>query len=204
MNQTLNVISSEHDSAGVSGLVERLDLLSSRTELTLEELLAGFGDTSFVTAIAVPALLLVSPLSGIPVFSSICGLMIMAVSAQMLLFRRHLWLPAWIMRRRLRGVGLVRAMSCMRVSCRWIDRLSRNRLGFLLVAPTAQVFQFLCFFAGASIPFLELVPFSSSLLGFAVLMMAAGFQTRDGGFALIGAAVLGLALGIPVTIFSGL
>jgi hypothetical protein len=38
-------------------------------------------------------------------------------------------------------------------------------------------------------PFLEVVPFSSSILGFAVLLMATGLLARDGLFALLGLAV---------------
>ena len=40
-----------------------------------------------------PALLVVSPLSSIPLFSSACGLIIALISVQMVLHQHKLWLP---------------------------------------------------------------------------------------------------------------
>ena len=51
-------------------------------------------------------------------------------------------------------------------------------------------------------PFLELVPFSSSLLGTAVMIMATALLARDGLLALIGSVVIGaVAIGVPLFAF---
>ena len=50
-------------------------------------------------------------------------------------------------------------------------------------------------------PLLELVPFSSSLLALAVLLMGASLLMRDGLYALLGGGIIGLAAMVPVLVY---
>jgi hypothetical protein len=60
--------------------------------------------------------------------------------------------------------------------------------------------QAMCLICGLSMPFLELVPFSSSILGMAVLFFATSLITRDGLFVLFGVLTMGAALAVPLTV----
>lgn len=64
--------------------------------------------------------------------------------------------------------------------------------------PGEQVLQLLCMIAGALMPLLEVVPFSSSILGAAVLSFSVGLLRRDGIFAVAGIAILSIAAVIPM------
>jgi len=192
------------DPTSIGEVLDRLDALTSRSDVTLRDVLENFGRASFVPALVIPALLVVSPLSGIPFFSSVCGLTIVFVTAQMLARREHIWLPDLLLSRSVSGPRLHGGLRRIHRLGRWIDRNSAERLSFLMLPPMVGLFYLLCLLAGGMMPFLELVPFSSSILGFSVLLMAAGFLTRDGIFALAGAVVFLVAPTIPLAILSGL
>lgn len=193
-----------HGTGPVREVVGRLEDMSDRQEVRLRELLEAFGPTSFVPALMVPAILVVSPLSGIPLFSSICGLTIMLIALQMFFARRHLWLPRFVMERRVKGDKLRRAMGKMHRVADFMDRVSRDRLRFLVVTPGNRVPQAMCAVAGGSMPFLELLPFSSSILGLAVLSCSVAFLARDGIFVFVGAAFMSVAAAIPVYAWTAL
>ncbi|RBI84815.1 exopolysaccharide biosynthesis protein [Rhodosalinus halophilus] len=188
----------------ISEIIARLEALSDREHVTLGDILASFGQASFVPALMLPGLLVFSPLSGIPLFSSICGLTIAAVSAQMLVRRRHIWLPSVLRERGLSGPRLQAGLSHMARAGHWIDRNTGNRLHLLTAQPMASLFTLVCLCAGLAMPFLELVPFSSSILGLSVVLISSAFLTRDGLYALAGLGVFAVAPMIPLLIWMGL
>ncbi len=144
----------------------------------------------------VPALFVVSPLSGIPLFSSACGILIALISAQMLLGRRHLWLPSLLTNRHIAGKKLRKATDKLQGVARWMDSHTRERLRFFTHRPFRWVTQAACLLCGAAMPFLELVPFSSSILGVAVTLLALSLLVRDGLIALFGLGFIAMAAGV--------
>ena len=65
------------------------------------------------------------------ILANLLGLTIALIGLQMVLGRRHLWLPDWLMRRQMQGARVRPAMARMTGIARWIDRHSRDRLGVL-------------------------------------------------------------------------
>jgi hypothetical protein len=174
----------------VQEILDRLCAAAQSDPVTLGDVVAAFGRRSFLPVLMVPALLVVSPLSGVPFFSSVCGLSIALVSAQMLWPGQEcLWLPGKLTRRRLSGPRARAAIAQLAGLARWLDRHARPRWRVLLRRPGRHVVEAACLACGLAMPFLEVVPFSSSILGFAVLLMATGLLARDGLFALLGLAV---------------
>ncbi|MGR3760254.1 exopolysaccharide biosynthesis protein [Roseobacteraceae bacterium NS-SX3] len=169
--------------------------------LTVAELTEELGQRSMSAMLIIPALAVVSPLSGVPLFSSACGAMICLVSAQMLLGRPHLWLPGWLGRRRIGARRGRKAIAAIRRFAQWLDRRSAQRLNWLVQQPFLTVIRLICMICGALMPFLELVPFSSSIMGAAVSLLAVAMLAGDGLIALLtltglgaGAAALAAAL----------
>lgn len=81
----------------------------------------------------------------------------------------------------------------------YLDRYTRQgRLHWLVGTTGRTVLQLLCMIAGALMPLLEVVPFSSSILGAAVLSFSVGLLRRDGIFAVAGIAILSIAAVIPM------
>ena len=179
-------------------ILDQIERGAQADAVSLDDLLRSFGAASFVSALLVPALLVVSPLSGIPFFSSLCGLTIVAISAQMLVRRDHLSLPSSLTRRRLAGARLRAGVAKMRGVVDFLDRHTRRgRLRPLAGARGRVLPQALCVVAGLLMPAMELVPFSSSLLGASVLAFSVALLTRDGVFVLVGMTILGLVGALP-------
>lgn len=182
---------------GVRDVVDRLDALTDRPSLSVRDLIAAFGPASFLPLMMVPALLVVSPLSGIPFFSSFSGLTIALIAGQMLLRRDHVWLPGFVMRREVPGKVLHKGAARTRSLADWLDRHAHGRLKALVTPPLMVVPQGVCVLAGAAMPLLEVLPFSSSLLGAAVTLIAVGFLAGDGLFVLAATFFIAAAASVP-------
>lgn len=172
-----------------------------RSGITVSRFAEEMGHRSLPAVLAIPAMAVVTPLSGVPMLSSVCGILICLVSGQMLLGRRHLWLPGWLGRRRIKADAVRKASVALRRSVRWLDRHSGKRLPALTRQPFLTVIQVVCLLCGALMPLLEIVPFSSSILGAVVSLLAVAMLTRDGLIALLTlsgltAAAVALAAGI--------
>lgn len=188
----------------VQAAIRRLDALTERDPLELEHILDAFGETAFLPVLIVLALIVVSPLSGIPLLPTAFGTMIALVALQMLLGKPRIWLPAMLRRRRISGARLHVALGGLRRLADWLDGTARDRLRLLVRPPLDALPKGACVIAGAAMPFLELVPFSSSILGIAVALFATALLTRDGLFALLAACVMGLAALVPFAVYGNL
>lgn len=188
----------------VRDVVEQLDALTDRDMVSVKDVVDAFGETAFVPVMMVPALLVVSPLSGIPFFSTICGLTITLIASQLLMRRKSLWLPPWLMRREVAGARLHKGTSRMRVVAAWIDRHTRDRLSGLVSRRGRPVIYVLCLLSGMSMPLLEVVPFSSSLLGMTVLCLASAILAADGLFVAFALVFIGLAALVPLAVVAGI
>lgn len=182
----------------VHDLVAQLEVLADRNRVSLLEIVQSWGSHSFVPILLVLALMVVSPLSGIPMFSSFCGTIIAFVSLQMLWKRDVVWLPGFVGRRTVPGKRLRAALGFMRRVADVFDRVTRaDRLHRLVDRPGRIVPQALCALCGVLMPLLEIVPFSSSVLGAAVLCFALSLLTRDGLLTVVGIAILSLVVLLP-------
>ena len=170
---------------------------------TVGELLEDLGSASLGFTLFVPAVIVVTPLSGIPGLSSLCGITIALAAAQMLVGRSHVWLPRFIRCRRIGREQRERALAWVRRPLTWLDRVTRPRFEWLLRPPFVVPLQIACMLGGAAMPFLELVPLTSSILGLAVALFSVAMITRDGLFALAGLAVIAAAVALVTALVTG-
>lgn len=178
------------DDSRIEGLLEAAQEASDGDKTSIRDIVQSLGEHSLTPNLIFVALAVVSPLSGIPLFSSICGITIALISAQLLIGRDHIWLPSFVMARQVDSDRFDRAMTAMRRPARWLDRVTRPRLSLLVRGPMRKLTQGLCMICGVAMPFLEVVPFTSSLLGGVVSLLALGMLARDGLFTALGLAVL--------------
>ncbi|WP_253949457.1 exopolysaccharide biosynthesis protein [Mangrovicoccus sp. HB161399] len=181
----------------MEGLVAKLGEAAAGEKVSLQGILHVVGDTSFLPVLMVPALLVVSPLSGIPLFSSICGLTIAFVAVQMVFGRRHLWLPEAVTRKTVSGPRARRAIGRLGGLARWLDRHATGHGSWAMRRPIRKACEIACLTCGLAMPFLELVPFSSSVLGLSVLLFAVAMLARDALFMAMGALLMATALSLP-------
>lgn len=189
----------------VRHVVAQLEMRSCGDSVSLHDLIETGGTASFVPALMVPALLVVSPLSGVPLFSTLSGIAIALISVQMLWQRDRPALPAFLARRKIPARRLRGAFGPMRKAADFLDRHTRaDRLRRLVGRRGRVLPQTLCVVAGATMPVLELVPFASSILGAAVLCFAVALLTRDGLFAVFGMTIMAAAALVPFVVLNGL
>ena len=182
-------------------IVDRTVREAGRDQVSVANVLDAFGHASFVPLLLVPALAVVTPLSGIPAFSSFSGILIFLISVQWLVGRKHVWLPQWVSRRHVAGDRLADAMKKIRPWAARIDRRTKPRLRFLFHRPFRFLPPLACTLFGAAMPFLELVPFSSSFLGAAVVLLSLSMLTRDGLFALLALVPVGAVAWTLIAVF---
>ena len=123
------------------------------------------GARAFGPLVLLPALLAVTPLSGIPTVPSILGTLIMLVSAQAVLGRRSLWLP-----RRLSSASVDRgrvetALGYVEPVARRIDRVVRRRLISATEGIGLRLAAMVCFVTAATMPPLEILVFAATSAG---------------------------------------
>lgn len=135
------------------------------------------------------ASLAVSPLSGIPFVTTACGLSIAALSAQLLLGRRTVWLPAILRRRLVATTKLRRGLGGADRVAGAVETVLRRRLAWLTRGPVRVLLLFLCLCLGLAMPVLEVIPFAGTTLASVVLVIALALIARD-GLAAMGAASL--------------
>lgn len=186
----------------VTEVVDRMAEAASGDKTQLREITKAMGEASFVPVLMAPALAVVTPLSGIPLFSSACGILIALVSLQMLMNRDHIWLPDFIMRREVPSDRLRKAAEWLKKPAAWLDRHSKERLGVLVRRPFDWVTEAACLLCGAAMPFLELVPFSSSTLGAAVVLFSLALLVRDGLYSVLAVIFMAFLGGGAYLIFS--
>ncbi|ABD53366.1 exopolysaccharide biosynthesis protein [Jannaschia sp. CCS1] len=172
--------------ASLPDIIDRV-LDAARVDVTdIRTILQSFGRASFTPVLLLPAMAVATPLSGIPLFSSFAGLLIALVSAQMLARRNYLWLPDWILRRQITGGKLRAAFERIRPVAVWIDARTAQRFRLLSRRPLIFLPQLLCLVSGLMMPVLEFVPFSSSVVGIGVAILALGMLARDGALIVLG------------------
>lgn len=175
----------------VSDVLERARGALHPGDVSVNDVVRALGRASFSPLLLLPALVVVTPASGIPLLSSICGISIALIALQMVLGRDHVWLPGWIMRRSVRRARLEKAFDWIEPTARFLDRVTRARLCALVEKPLIVIPQVLALLGGAIMPAMEILPFTSSMMGVTISLFAVGMVTRDGLLVLIGIALIG-------------
>ncbi|MBE3639777.1 exopolysaccharide biosynthesis protein [Mangrovicoccus sp. HB182678] len=178
-------------------LLGKLREAASAETVSFQRILQAVEDTSFLPVLMVPALLVVSPLSGIPLFSSICGLIIAFVAGQMVFGRHHLWLPEAMTGKEIRARRLRDGLDRIAGLARWLDRNATGHGSWAMRRPVRKGCELACMTCGLAMPLLEIVPFSSSILGLAVLLFSVAMLARDALFMAMGALLMLTALSLP-------
>lgn len=176
------------------------DVLASVRDLqdqdfeTVGDFVDLLGPTSFLPILLIIALIVVTPLSGIPGLSGFSGISIALIAGQLLWGRTELWLPDWIRRRHVPRKHVQRALAKLETPLQKVQDLTSERLNWMAKGPMAQVILLVCMFCGLLMPFLEIVPVSSSMMAGVIALLTVSIMSRDGVFALAGYIALVLSV----------
>lgn len=163
-----------------SNLLDALRPDKSNERVTLGDIADRAGREGYAALVLVPAALVASPLSGVPGLSALMGISIALLAIQMAAGRSGLWLPGWLRRRSVNADKLENALKALRKPARFADRYTARRLSALTSDIAGRLIAVLACIGGLAMPFLELVPFSSSIIGSVIAVQMLGLFTRDG------------------------
>ena len=182
----------------VRDVSRKLHDLAQGERTTYADVIRSFGRSAFATCLLAPALVLVSPLSGVPFATSVLGLVIFLVAIQAVFSTPTIWLPPFLARRPLSPLRIGQAATVIAKAGRVLDGVTRVRLSWLVGPVARRLLYALCAVAGGCLPALEIVPFSSSIVGAGVAAIALGILARDGVLALIGVPLICAGLSVPL------
>ena len=167
-----------------------------RSRVSVACMLQATGERSFGPMILLLGLLVLSPLSGIPGLPTAVAVAVALITVQLLLGRRHFWLPRWFLRRKVPGKRFDQALGVLLRGARPIDRMVKPRLRWLTRGPAFYLCALLCLMIALSMPPLELIPFANSLAGAALSCLGLSLIARDGLLALFSLVCFGGALAL--------
>ena len=152
----------------------------------------GFGPM-----LALPSFIACTPIGAIPGIPSLAGGTILLIALQILLGRRHPWLPQRVKQLNCDADQLRHIAEKVKPYAVRVDRFLVPRC-FFMRQPVFRSFIALCC-AGCGLVMipLELIPFMGLIPAFAVFIMAIGMATDDGAVALFGVSLslFGFVLG---------
>ncbi len=173
----------------ITSLGEFLDRLEQASQgddpVALETLVEATGRRSFAPLLLLAGLIAVSPLSGIPGMPTSVALIVLVVAGQLVLGRKHFWLPEFLLHRTVSKRTLVKALAFLRRPATWVDRLLRPRLSILTHGVGVYVIALICVVIAITMPPMEPLPFTASTAGAALSAYALAIIAEDGLVALV-------------------
>lgn len=164
-----------------SDVLERL-ASGSGARLTFAEILEAFGDRAFgagMTVIGVISLLPWPPGSKV-VFS----LPLAVIAAEIVLQRRSLWLPAWLLRLSISRATFARGLKRLIRGVRFVEGLSRPRLRALTRGWARTLAGLSCLFLAVMLALP--VPFGDVAPALTIIVFGFALMQRDGLLMLVG------------------
>lgn len=166
-----------------------IELGKKQEKVSVSDIQKEIGQRSFGPFLFVPAIFEISPLGGIPGVPTLISLIVIITAAQMLMGRRHFWLPGFISRRSIKGKRIEPAMKKIRPVVRLVDKGLRPRLQRITKKPWNRAVAGLCILCAVIVPPLEVIPFASTGPFAAIALIGLGLMGRDGVFVWLGVIV---------------
>ncbi len=176
-----------HEPSNIDQLLDRMEVAArNRGQVPLGAILEEIGNRSFGALLLLAGLILIAPIVGdIPGVPTLMGLFVILITTQLLLRRRHFWLPAWLLERNMDQNKVCRGIRWMRRPARWVDRLLRPRLLIFTREPAVHAIAAVSLVIASMLPVMEVIPFSGNIAGAALLTFGLSLTARDGLLALI-------------------
>ncbi len=190
----------DHEESGESmrnlaDILAALDRTAQGSDVSVGNILDEFGTRAYAPLILVPALILVTPVSGIPGLPTIGATIIFLICIQRLVGRSGIWIPDWLRRRKISREKFCKAIDWLKKPAAWMDRRAQQRMRWMVRRPVRMLTLLVICAICIIIPFLELLPLVTSLFAISISLFALGLLVRDGLLVLIGHLWIGVALG---------
>jgi hypothetical protein len=194
-------LSSNQRSGNLQQLLEDISSASEDTaNFSVENLLQEIGSRSFGPLLVLAGLVVLAPLIGdIPGVPTVIGLFVFLLALQLLLGKKHLWLPKWLLKKEMSAEKLRTSLKRLDKPTRYIDRLLRPRLSVLVSDRAVTAMALTCILVALSMPMMEFIPFSANIAGAVLTAFGLSLISKDGALAL--AAFVVTAITVVAAVF---
>jgi hypothetical protein len=161
------------------------DAAKEQERIALGKIMESIGTRSFGPLLLLAGVITFSPISGIPGVPILMGLFVLLIAIQLLIHRKHFWLPDLLLNRSVSKHKFDKALKWLRPPARFIDRFIRPRLRIFTEGAGEYFIAIVCVLIAASMPILQMIPFAPSVGGAALTAFGLSFISRDGIWALV-------------------
>ncbi|WP_298019714.1 exopolysaccharide biosynthesis protein [uncultured Parasphingopyxis sp.] len=157
-------------------------------KVCLTDLLDEYGTRSFGPILVIVALIIISPVGGIPLLPVVLGAIVSLLSVQLAFGAKHPWMPQSM---RKIGFDKQKMINFREKEAKWLergDRFIQPRLEWVAGNGTSWLIALCLIFLSAMMVPMELVPFAATVPAIAMLFFGIGLTARDGVMTLLGFA----------------
>jgi hypothetical protein len=171
--------------AKITNVEELLDAIEKSIgrdeDLLLGDVLDSVGHRSFGPLLLLAGLVMAAPgIGDIPGIPTGTGIFIALVAGQMLIGRDYLWLPQWLLKRKISDKTVCKAIGWLRKPARYVDRVIKPRLTGLTYNSSRYGIALACFGIAMATPAMEVVLFSANVAGVALAAFGLSLIAHDG------------------------
>ena len=188
----------------VADVLDCLDELATDNDnVSIGQVLDAFGARTYGPAIMVPALLEITPIGAIIGVPTFLALVIIVITAQWMVGRKHPWIPRFVRNREVSASRLNKASQWLRPFSRFADRYFHRRLKFMTRMPFAQVAAALIILLCLTVPLLEVLPLAASVPMLAIAGFGLAVLMRDGVLMILALSISFGALAMGLDYWDG-
>lgn len=189
-------------SSNLTDILEAIEDKSSGTKIDFDEMVEALKHRGFGPLLIGPALIVVLPTGAIPGVPSLCAIMIILISGQLVFGKRFPWIP-----QRLKDISFERkkyqdAVKKAKPYTEWIDGFFHPRFKFLTEDIAQRIIAVICIALSLLMIAFELVPFAAALPALAILLFGLSISIHDGLLTLIGLILMVCAVSIIPFVWS--
>lgn len=190
----------ERGPTSLSALLERVRHAGHRDDsVSLGAILEAIGRRGFAPFLLLAGLVTLAPLVGdIPGVPTLMASLVLLAGSQLLAGRRSIWLPRWLLERRVSRDRFRRVLAWLERPAGWVDRLLQPRLTWLTRPPAHVGVALTCLLVALAMPPMEFIPFSANGGGLALTLFGLALLADDGLMALLGYALTGTTLALVI------
>ncbi len=179
------------DPCNLQQLLERICVsAATKEQVSVGDVLQAVGERSFGPILLITGVITVTPLIGdIPGVPTLLALLVLLTVGQLLFRRDSIWIPGKLSRRSLSRNKLLKGLDWAKKPAALVDRWTKRRLPWLVSGVGQYLMAIICMVVALAMPLMELVPFSATGGGLALIAFGLAMVAKDGLLALIAIAV---------------
>ncbi|WP_238559332.1 exopolysaccharide biosynthesis protein [Sphingobium sp. HDIP04] len=181
------------DSHRLGDMLDRLRKLASKADtVSLGDVVEALGNRSYGPFLILLPLIDISPVGAVPGLPTLLAVLIILVAGQLLLGRKHLWLPGFVQRRSISAGRVAKAIEKIRPFAKRMDRWFHGRMPMLTSGPFVRVAAGAIILMALTVPPLELLPLATTAPMGAIAAFGLALLVRD-GLLMVAAILLAVA-----------